>query len=66
MAHVASPVNYSLENKESDVLHPAINGVLRLLEDSAKVKSVERVVFTSSAATIIGAHCVPGVGKTYR
>jgi nucleoside-diphosphate-sugar epimerase len=66
VAHVASPVNYSLKDKENDVLKPAINGILRLLEDSAKEKSVERVVFTSSAATIIGAHCVPGVSKTYR
>lgn len=66
VAHVASPVNYSLQDKWNDVLNPAIHGVLRLLEDSAKESSVERVVFTSSAATIIGTHCVPGVGKTYK
>ncbi|ORY78034.1 hypothetical protein BCR35DRAFT_267003 [Leucosporidium creatinivorum] len=65
VAHVASPVNYSLKDKENNVLKPAIIGVLRLLEDSAGEESVERVVFTSSAATIIGAHSVPGVGKTY-
>nr|AHA14497.1 anthocyanidin reductase [Fagopyrum tataricum] len=50
--HVATPVNFASEDPENDMIKPAIQGVLNVLKACARVKSVKRVVLTSSAAAV--------------
>lgn len=57
MIHLASPLpnaDFSPETVGDVYLKPAIRGVERLLEASAKTKSVKKVVSTSSIAAIAG------------
>ncbi|GAB4826778.1 hypothetical protein Ancab_033659 [Ancistrocladus abbreviatus] len=50
--HVATPVNFASEDPENDMIKPAVQGVVNVLKASMKVKSVKRVVLTSSAAAV--------------
>ncbi|GMN49751.1 hypothetical protein TIFTF001_018924 [Ficus carica] len=50
--HVATPVNFASEDPENDMIKPAIQGVLNVLNACAKAKTVKRVVLTSSAAAV--------------
>ncbi|KAL2931182.1 Anthocyanidin reductase [Bienertia sinuspersici] len=49
---VATPVNFSSEDPENDMIQPAVQGVLNVLTACTKAESVKRVVMTSSAAAV--------------
>ncbi|WFD22030.1 hypothetical protein MEQU1_000692 [Malassezia equina] len=51
--HVASPFKTDIEDPEKDLLKPAIDGTLNLLQYANKEPSVKKVVITSSFAAII-------------
>ncbi|KAI8581786.1 hypothetical protein K450DRAFT_231178 [Umbelopsis ramanniana AG] len=54
IAHVASPVTFNPENPIRDVLNPAINGTMSLLQSAHKCgKNVKHVVVTSSVAAAV-------------
>ncbi|KAJ4416883.1 hypothetical protein N0V82_006522 [Gnomoniopsis sp. IMI 355080] len=46
--HTASPFNFTFKDNERDMLLPARDGALSVLESAAKAKSVQKVIFTSS------------------
>ncbi|KAI9285101.1 putative cinnamoyl-CoA reductase [Umbelopsis sp. AD052] len=54
IAHVASPTNFDPENPIRDVVNPAVNGTINLLESAHKYgNKVKHVVVTSSVSAII-------------
>lgn len=46
--HTASPFNFTFKDNEKDMLLPARDGALSVLESAAKAKRVKKVIFTSS------------------
>lgn len=50
--HIASPVVFSSNNPQADIVDPAVKGTLNVLRSCAKVHSIKRVVLTSSIAAI--------------
>lgn len=50
--HMASPYIVSVENPQSDLVDPAVNGTLSILRAAAQSDTVKRVVVTSSMAAI--------------
>lgn len=56
--HTASPVPQHLPKNEAELLIPARDGTLRVLQ-AAQVAGVKRVVITSSAAAITDRHAKP-------
>lgn len=46
--HTASPFNFTFKDNERDMLTPAREGALSVLESATKAQRVQRVVFTSS------------------
>ncbi|KAI1455421.1 dihydroflavonol-4-reductase [Annulohypoxylon moriforme] len=50
--HVASPLNYAVEDYEQDLILPAIQGVRSVLEAAAQSK-VKRIVITSSFGAVL-------------
>jgi len=54
IAHVASPVSFTTEDPIRDVINPAINGTLSLLQSAHKYgENVKHVVITSSIASVM-------------
>ncbi|KIX02420.1 uncharacterized protein Z518_08361 [Rhinocladiella mackenziei CBS 650.93] len=53
--HVASPLNFGVQDNEKDFILPAINGVKSILEATAQAPQVRRVVITSSFGAVINA-----------
>ena len=51
--HVASPLTFGVEDNEKDFLLPAINGVKSVLKAAASASQINRVVVTSSFASVI-------------
>ncbi|CAN6722234.1 unnamed protein product [Malus baccata var. baccata] len=51
--HVATPMDFESKDPENEVIKPTINGLLDILKACQKVKTVRRLVFTSSAGTVI-------------
>ncbi|KAF5761675.1 putative NAD-dependent epimerase/dehydratase, NAD(P)-binding domain superfamily [Helianthus annuus] len=51
--HTASPVMFSVDDPKTKLLDPALKGTLNVLKSAAKVKSLKRVVLTSSIATVM-------------
>ncbi|TXG55848.1 hypothetical protein EZV62_017161 [Acer yangbiense] len=51
--HTASPVVFSTNDPQVDIVDAAVNGTLNVLKSCAKVPSVKRVVFTSSMAAVM-------------
>ncbi|KAE9607161.1 putative anthocyanidin reductase ((2R,3R)-flavan-3-ol-forming) [Lupinus albus] len=49
---LATPVNFASKDPETDMIKPAIKGVLNVLKACARAKEVERVILTSSAAAV--------------
>ncbi|CZR55553.1 related to flavonol reductase/cinnamoyl-CoA reductase [Phialocephala subalpina] len=60
--HVASPFFVNPKNNEKDLLRPAIDGTLNILNAAARTSSVRRVVITATMATMshIGSGPIPG------
>ncbi|KAI1764533.1 NAD dependent epimerase/dehydratase [Hypoxylon sp. FL1150] len=54
--HVASPFTYDTKNNEKELIIPAINGVLSVLEAASASPNVRRVVITSSFASVLDAN----------
>jgi len=50
--HVASPYILSSKNPQTDLVDPAVNGTLEVLEAAKRSGTVKRVVITSSVAAI--------------
>ncbi|CAH2047926.1 unnamed protein product [Thlaspi arvense] len=50
--HVATPINFTSEDPEKDMIKPGIQGVTNVLKSCLKSKSVKRVIYTSSAAAV--------------
>lgn len=46
--HTASPFNFTFEDNERDMLVPAQQGVLSILESAVKAERVKTFIFTSS------------------
>lgn len=54
VVHMASPFTFKVKDNETDLILPAINGTLRVLEAVVKnAPQVKRVVITSSFSAII-------------
>ncbi|KIW91654.1 uncharacterized protein Z519_07622 [Cladophialophora bantiana CBS 173.52] len=53
IVHVASPLTYSVQDTEKDIILPAINGVKSVLKAAANTPQIRRVVITSSFASVI-------------
>ncbi|KIW66910.1 hypothetical protein PV04_06197 [Phialophora macrospora] len=51
--HVASPLTFGVQDNEKDFLLPAIKGVTSVLKAAAQAPQVQRVVITSSFASVI-------------
>jgi nucleoside-diphosphate-sugar epimerase len=61
IAHVASPATFNPEDAIRDVVNPAINGTLSLLNSAHKYgKNVKSVVVTSSIVTLLNSEAEPG------
>lgn len=63
--HLAAPFGYVYEDFESELLIPSINGTLRICEAAQKEEGVERVVLTSSFASVYDASKGLDPEKTY-
>lgn len=68
--HVASPVMYTSEDPENDLVKPAVEGVANVLESVAKAKAkpsspFKRLVLTSSTGAIFGPGSQPKNGKVF-
>ncbi|KAK1364742.1 Cinnamoyl-CoA reductase 1 [Heracleum sosnowskyi] len=61
--HTASHVNLSSLNPHADLVDPAVKGTLNVLQSCTKVPYIERVVITSSMASVMvtGKSLKPGV-----
>ncbi|KAM3434706.1 hypothetical protein NHJ13734_005885 [Beauveria thailandica] len=63
--HLAAPFHYRATDFERELMVPAVRGATALLEACAAVRSVKRVVHTSSFACIYDAAAGPQPAKTY-
>ncbi|TPX68416.1 hypothetical protein SpCBS45565_g03123 [Spizellomyces sp. 'palustris'] len=52
IAHVASPFHFNVEDPWKDLINPAVQGTLSILEAAAVTEGIRRVVITSSFAAI--------------
>nr|AHZ31751.1 dihydroflavonol 4-reductase [Viola x wittrockiana] len=50
--HVATPMDFDSKDPENEVIKPTVYGVLDIMKACVKAKTVQRVVFTSSAGTV--------------
>ncbi|XP_015887112.3 phenylacetaldehyde reductase isoform X1 [Ziziphus jujuba] len=50
--HTASPIAFSANDPEAELIEPAVKGTLNVLRSCVKVPSIKRVVITSSTASI--------------
>jgi len=51
--HTASPFYHDVKDPQAELIDPALNGTLNVLQSCAKSPSLKRVVLTSSAATVV-------------
>ncbi|XP_078446339.1 dihydroflavonol 4-reductase-like [Wolffia australiana] len=51
--HVATPTDFESTDPENEVIKPAVDGMFNILRSCLKAKTVRRVVFTSSAGTVV-------------
>ncbi|KAF3533916.1 hypothetical protein DY000_02041542 [Brassica cretica] len=50
--HVATPISFTTQDPEKDMINPAIQGVINVLKSCLNSNSVKRVIYTSSAAAV--------------
>ncbi|KAJ0254670.1 Anthocyanidin reductase [Hirschfeldia incana] len=50
--HVATPISFTSQDPERDMINPAIQGVMNVLKSCLNSNSVKRVIYTSSAAAV--------------
>ncbi|KAL8227825.1 hypothetical protein R6Q57_015409 [Mikania cordata] len=50
--HTASPVLYSVDDPQAQLIDPAVKGTLNVLKSAAKVQTLKRVVLTSSMSAV--------------
>ncbi|KAF6162041.1 hypothetical protein GIB67_002630 [Kingdonia uniflora] len=50
--HVATPMDFESQDPENEVIKPTIEGMLNIMRSCLKAKTVQRLVFTSSAGTV--------------
>ncbi|KAM6584307.1 hypothetical protein CsatB_011309 [Cannabis sativa] len=50
--HTASPVNFTVNDPQAELIEPALKGTLNVLRSCAKSASCKRVILTSSMATV--------------
>ncbi|KAL7938577.1 hypothetical protein V8C35DRAFT_288516 [Trichoderma chlorosporum] len=63
--HLAAPFHYNATNFERDMMVPAVQGAIAILEAAAQIKSIRRVIQTNSFACIYDAAAGPCPGKIY-
>ncbi|KAL8268622.1 hypothetical protein R6Q59_002420 [Mikania micrantha] len=51
--HTASPVLFSVDDPQAQLIDPAIKGTLNVLKSATKVQGLKRVVLTSSMAAVM-------------
>ncbi|XP_076940835.1 phenylacetaldehyde reductase-like [Bidens hawaiensis] len=51
--HTASPVLFSVDDPNAQLIDPAVKGTLNVLKSAAKVQSLKKVVLTSSLASVM-------------
>ncbi|KAF2076690.1 hypothetical protein CYY_002003 [Polysphondylium violaceum] len=61
--HTATPYIHTTADPENDLLKPAVQGTLSVLEAASKTTSIRRVVVTSSGGAIIDSSSPTGVEK---
>ncbi|XP_018438454.2 anthocyanidin reductase-like [Raphanus sativus] len=59
--HVATPISFTSQDPERDMINPAIQGVINVLKSCLNSNSVKRVIYTSSAAAV-SINNLPGPG----
>ncbi|KAK7280678.1 hypothetical protein RJT34_25745 [Clitoria ternatea] len=50
--HVATPMDFDSTDPQNEVIKPTINGLIDIMKSCLKAKTVQRLVFTSSAGTV--------------
>ncbi|EPX73735.1 flavonol reductase/cinnamoyl-CoA reductase family protein [Schizosaccharomyces octosporus yFS286] len=65
ICHVASPVLVDVHDNKTELLDPAVNGTLRVLEAATSEPKVKRVVITSSFVALRNFSTDPNVGYNY-
>lgn len=50
--HTASPFQLSVKDPMKDLVEPALNGTINVINEAIKTKTVKRVVLTSSMASV--------------
>ncbi|KAJ7707447.1 NAD-P-binding protein [Mycena rosella] len=63
--HAASPFNFVFKDNEKDMLIPAKQGAITLLQAAKTESTVKTVIFTSSFAAIVDPYLDPRPGHTY-
>lgn len=63
--HTASPLDYSVEDVENDLIKPAIQGVKIVFEAALTEPGIKRIVLTSSFASVMNVDRGSGPGFTY-
>ncbi|KAM6555123.1 hypothetical protein CsatB_015885 [Cannabis sativa] len=51
--HTASPLTFTVNDPQAELIEPALKGTLNVLRSCAKVSSLKRVVLTSSTSSLI-------------
>ncbi|KAF2602460.1 hypothetical protein F2Q70_00026107 [Brassica cretica] len=63
--HVATPISFTSQDPEKDMIKPAVQGVINVLKSCLKSNSIKRVIYTSSAAAVsINSISEPGLVMT--
>nr|AHM27144.1 dihydroflavonol 4-reductase [Angelonia angustifolia] len=50
--HLATPMEFDSKDPENEVIKPTIEGMMSIIRSCAKAKTVEKVIFTTSAGTL--------------
>jgi len=63
--HCASPVDYTVKDVEQGLLRPAIDITKSIIQAAASAPNIQRIVITSSFASVFDANQGTRVGYTY-